>query len=170
MQVFKNSIYAFLSFLTLMSFSQCSTTQKLEKKLPMNFGEVYFQTWVAGTREGGAGINLFIPITKSSNIQLDSVYFRGKRAKLKQGSDELAYVGRFKNRVKHNRDIIMSNEPGAEYGNKVPEVPEKIPFKLENDECVVSYVEEGKTKYFKISDIKSRKAKHMAGTPEPVRQ
>lgn len=47
----------------------------------------------------------------------------------------------------------MSNEPYAEYGNKVPKLPEKPSFKLKENECVVSYKEEDKIKYFKIKNM-----------------
>ena len=47
----------------------------------------------------------------------------------------------------------MSNEPYAEYGNKVPELPKKSFFQLKENECVISYKQSGKTKYFKIKGL-----------------
>ena len=72
--------------------------------------------------------------------------------KIEYVNDALA-VGRFKTEANQKQDIIMSNEPYAEYANKVPELPEKIPFELKDDECVVSYLEKNKIKYFKIEGI-----------------
>ena len=63
------------------SFSQCSSTKKLQKEAPTTFGEVYFEQWVSGMAQGPSGTNIFIEI-KQDNVQLDSVYFRGKVTKL----------------------------------------------------------------------------------------
>src|SRR5690606_41772555 len=81
MKLIKSSIFS-IALLTIMtSFSQCSSSQKLQEKAPVTFGEVYFQRWNAGIQGGGSGINLFIPVM-DTNVVLDSVYFRGKSAKL----------------------------------------------------------------------------------------
>lgn len=137
----------------MMSFSQCASTPKLEKRAPLELGNVYFNEWVAGARYGGSGINLFIPVQSSlNNIQLDTVYFRGKQAKLEHINDTL-FVGRFETYKNKPQDIIMSNEPYGEYGNNAPKIPEKIPFELKEDECVVSYKNASKTKFFKITNI-----------------
>lgn len=137
----------------IVSFSQCASTLKLQDNLPIEIDEVYYQTWVAGVKGGGSGINVFIPMESNSNtILLDSMYFRGKSTKIEYANDTLA-IGRFKTKANQKQDIIMSNEPYAEYANKVPEIPEKIPFELKDDECIVSYLEKNKTKYFKIKGI-----------------
>ncbi len=47
----------------------------------------------------------------------------------------------------------MSNEPNAEYGNPIPKIKEKLPFALKENDCVISYKESDKTKYFKIEKI-----------------
>ncbi len=170
MKLSKKILCLLLLCLVMLSFSQCTSAQKLSKKAPMSFGQAYYKSWVAGTREGGAGINLIIPYTNSNNILLDSVYFRGKSVKLVMASNGSAYVGRFKKRDKSTYDVIMSNEPGAEYGNEVPDLPKPFPFKLENDECIVSYKMKGKTKYFRISNIINKKEVNNTGYPLPIRQ
>lgn len=141
----------------IVSFSQCASTPKLQHNLPLEIDEVYYQTWAAGAKEGGTGINVFIPIKSNSNdIVLDSIYFRGKSTKIEFANTALA-VGRFKIKANQKQDIIMSNQPYAEYANKVPEIPEKIPVELKEDECVVSYLEKNKIKYFKIEGIVKKK-------------
>ena len=134
-------------------FSGCSSTQKLQEKAPLELGEVYYQTWVAGIQGGGSGINIFIPIeSNKNNIKLDSVYFKGRQAKL-EFSNKSLFMGRFNSTANLKNDIIMSNEPYAEYGNKAPELPKKNPFNLNDNECVVSYKHINTIKYFKISNI-----------------
>ncbi len=140
----------------MFSFSQCSSQKKLQDQAPMQLKEVYCQSWVAGVRGGGAGINIFIPtnIKTYDNTRLDSVYFRGKSAKLQIIEDKtIVYVGRFISEANKNQDLVMSGNRKEEYGNKTPMGEEGIPFELKDDECVVSYKVGAKTKYFKIENI-----------------
>ena len=48
-------------------------------------------------------------------------------------------MGNFKDIQK--KDIIMSGNPEDEYGNEAPQLPKKMPFKLNDNECGVSYKE-----------------------------
>jgi hypothetical protein len=154
MKLLKQGFLLLILSFVMASFSQCSSIKSLQEKAPTNFGEVYCQTWVAGARGGGSGINIYIPV-KDLSVKLDSVYFRGKRAKLKFESDNNNIsVGRILtdlNNEKH--DMMMSSDAKQEYGNKLPKIPEKIPFELQNNECVVSYIEDNTTKYFKIENV-----------------
>jgi len=140
----------------MFSFSQCSSQKKLQDKAPVQLMEVYCQSWVAGVRGGGAGINIFIPtnLKTYNHNRLDSVYFRGKSAKLQIIEDKtIVYVGRFISDVNRKQDLIMSSDKKEEYGNKMLKVEEEIPFELKDDECIVSYKVGARTKYFKIKNI-----------------
>lgn len=135
------------------SFSQCSSAKQLETKAPMHFGNAYFQKWLAGVQGGGSGINLVIPVATNS-IALDSVYFRNRSAKLELGAaSPKAYIGRFKTALNQKKDMILSSDPKEEFKNKVPDAVETIPFELKDNECVVSYQDGTKTKYYKITGI-----------------
>ena len=143
------------------AFTNCSSAQKLEKDVPFKIGNVYCQSWVAGIKGGGSGINIFIPLegNLSKTILLDSVYFRGKVSKLEVKTiNPSLFVGRFLSSSNQNRELIMSDKPHAEYGNKPPKPISKIPFKLNPNECVISYLEDGKTLFFKIENISEKKA------------
>lgn len=147
---FIRNTFRFLSLAIIsVSFSQCASTMKLQKEAPTAFGEVYFQSWVAGVKGGGSGTNIFIE-TKSNDLVLDSVYFRGKISKLEtKPSNKQIFIGRFlstSNIEKSNFETTNSD--------KVDE--RDFPFKLEKNECVVSYTEDGKTKYYKIDNIIER--------------
>lgn len=148
-----------LTMLVLMAtLFQCSTAQKLQKEAPINFGEVYCQTWVAGIQGGGSGLNLYIPTSHMTldHQTLDSVYFRGQVAKLeiKEGSDGIIYVGRFQSNFNQPKDdVILSSDQTEEYQNKLPIKTIQIPFELGDDECVVSYQKNDKTLNYKISNI-----------------
>jgi hypothetical protein len=133
--------------------SQCTSTRKVQTNMPLEIGKAYYQNWIAGIEGGGSGINLYIPITSNVNhIELDSVYFQNKVTKLELTNKKLA-IGHFKTNPNQKKDIIMSNEPYAEYGNQVPGFDKKIPFELKGNQCVISYIERSKTKYFMIDSI-----------------
>lgn len=139
--------------LVMSSFSQCSTAQKLQKEAPTEFGNIYCKQWVSGIAEGPSGLDIFIEV-KDPKFQLDSVYFRGKETKLiKDSQKEGVYVGRFTSPSAQKQDIVMSSDPKAEYGNKMPEKPKKTPPDLAHNECIISYVENGKTKYYKLTNV-----------------
>jgi len=153
MKTIKHVLREGLLFFIAVSFFQCSSAQKLEEKVSVTFGEVYCQKWIAGVEGGGSGLNIFIPIN-GSTISLDSVYFRGKAAKLEVSQGKtLLFIGRFHSEINRKRDIIMSNEPYAEYNNPIPIKIKKIPFELKDNECVISYKEGRTTKYFKVDNV-----------------
>ncbi|NNK82903.1 MAG: hypothetical protein HKO92_07255 [Flavobacteriaceae bacterium] len=162
-----------LLVLIMISFSNCSSSYILQTESPIQLGKVYCQSWVAGVQGGGSGLNLYIPVKEKwqSNISLDSVYFRGRVTKLEQKSgDYLIFVGRFLSDTNSKNDVIMSKEPYAEYGNKLPKKVTKIPFDLENSECVVSYKEGKATKYFKIKQITQKELLAYPSAPPQNKQ
>jgi hypothetical protein len=171
MKPFSKTYFKSLLFVILVMslFTNCSSAQKLQKNSPIIFGEVYYQSWVAGVEGGGSGINLFIPITKEvpQSIQLDSVYFRGKISKLEATNGELTlFVGRFLSEFNHKQDIIMNSDSNEEYGNQAPILQNKTPFDLKDSECVVSYIHGTKTKYFKIENIIQKQSEYYPTAPQ----
>ncbi len=85
---------------------------------------------------------------------MDSVYFRGRVTKL--ALKDAQYIGKFNDPVKP--DMIMSGDAREEAGNQPPTLQPKIPFELSKNECVISYTEDGKKKYYKISQVKEKAA------------
>ena len=160
MKTIKKTVFIVLISFIMAGFSQCSSAQKLQDKAPVEITDIYYQRWASGIRDGGAGVDLYFTV-KESKIKLDSAYFRGRVTSLSpnlQKSNQ--YVGRFVT-VKENYDIVMSSEANEEYGNKLPTQENKIPFKLDEHECVISYKEGNKIKYFKIEGIKERQVKEF---------
>jgi len=165
MKVIANII---LFSIVLTGFTNCSSAQKLEKDAPFKIGEVYFQSWVAGVEGGGAGTNIFIPIEDNliKTVQLDSVYFRGKASILEfKPNYPSLYIGRFLSSSNQMKDLIMSDEPNAEYGNKLPEPIKSIPFELKLKECVISYLSDGKKLFYKIENITEKRAVQYPSAP-----
>lgn len=138
----KHLVSSILILILIFCLFQCSSTLKLEKKAPIEFSDVYCQSWNTGTKEGGSGVNIFIKIMDTS-VVLDNVYFRGKATKLQiNPSIPLLYVGRFTSKANRSNNNLINAS--------------KTPFKLKDSECVISYLVGKKNHYFKISNITVR--------------
>ncbi|GGI56327.1 hypothetical protein [Winogradskyella haliclonae] len=153
--------FRFLSIAIIsVSFAQCASTMKLEKEAPTTFGDVYCQSWVAGVKGGGSGTNIFIETLKD-DIVLDSVFFRGKVSKLEtKPKNRQLFIGRF---------LSTSNTEGVNLENSKSDIisGKDFPFELENNECVVSYIKEGKTRYYKLSNIIERQTDALPMSTPP---
>ncbi len=136
--------------------SRCGSAQKTQASSPIQIGECYYQQWIGGIEGGGSGIDIYIPIISNLNkIELDSVYFQGKGVKLEVKNESIA-IGRFMTDLNRKKDIIMSNEPYAEYGNQVNRSILKQWPTLKNNQCVISYKEAAKIKYFMIDNLSEK--------------
>ena len=151
----------FLSFsalLILMSFSNCANGKQLQEDPPKAVKEAYYTTWTGGVRGSGSGYNLFIPVAADLEIEMDTVYFRGRKGVLeKELSEPNLYVARFINPGK-TKDLVMHKDPEMEYGNEPPVIIEKIPFELEEGEAVVRYTKDGVEKFFRLKNIQKKES------------
>ena len=131
------------------SFSQCGNAQyNLERTPPqsLNTQEAYYQVAHPGIREGNTYVTVYFPATE--DIALDSLYFRGQKAKfdLKDGQ----YVAVL---VEESKEKLVLSEQGST-PKSTEETKEAIPFDLQPEECVISYEESGKIKYLKLDAIR----------------
>ena len=159
-------LFGYLMLVVIMaSLSHCSSAQKLQKDAPTTFGETYYKHWVSGVAEGPSGLNIFIEL-RDESIQLDSVYFRGKVAKFEvKPANKLLFIGRFINESTEKRDMIMNSNTAQEYGNTAPKIETNNPFDLGQNECVVSYKNNGKTRYYKLTNIVKKESIHIPMSP-----
>jgi len=154
----------------LIAFTQCASSQKIDKVAPVTFKQPYFQNWVAGIKGGGAGFMVYLPIDENPDVKLEEIYFKGKSVKLERKRNEAVYVGRYTDpKTLRDENLIMSGDRKEEFKNKPPgEVEKKIPFELKADECVISYTKDGKIGYFKLDKLPE---KQMEAYPmSPARQ
>lgn len=159
MKISNPTFKSFTMLIILMTLFNCSSSKvKLEEKAPLEYSRPYFQEWVAGIEDGGSGVNIYFPnLVVKNNAIVDSVFFRKMKGKLRNG--KASYFASLKKDMP--QDIVMSDDPKAEYGNKTQE----FPFDLKNDECVISYIEKGETKYFKIVDLKEKEGEYYPTSP-----
>lgn len=152
----------------MMLFTQCATTQ-VDSKPPVAIVDAYAESWVAGVRGGGSGTNVFVTVSEA--MALDSLYFRGKTAKLRplQLSKNHGYVARFSNSANSERDLVMHSDPKKEYGNTVAveRNSNTFPFQIKPNQAMVSYQKGKQIRYFLIENISTRKSKEFPSAPTP---
>lgn len=163
----KKQFFGFILMVAILfSFTQCSSAQKLQlqEKTSFELGEVSFQKWIAGVQGGGSGYHFLINVVSNkNNVVFDSVYFREYQAKIEIG--KIGYVANIKTEINQREDIIMSNNGKEEYGNKSRLKTANFPFKLTENECVISYIENGITKYLKVKNLVEKPREEHPSVP-----
>ena len=140
-------------FALLFGFTQCASL-KLEKKAPFVVTSAVYNHWVGGM-PGVSGTKVEIRLENKADIVFDSLYFLNRVTKIEIKSEKAhtLLIANYSTSNRQNRDIILDSDPKKEVNNKIPDA-DKFPFELKENEAVISYKEESKTKYFKISNLK----------------
>ncbi len=150
------NLYSAISFMTLIFFSSCASTQKLESTTPFVLAKTTCRPWTAGIKGGGSGMEVLFVMHKvdATELVFEGVYFRDDYAKLEDKGVAGKYHAKFTNKNK-KPDIIMHADGRKEGGNTAPELNTvKVPFEIKPNEAVLVYTQSGTTKYFKVKDIK----------------
>lgn len=145
MKLLKKTLHTLVFIGVIATTFQCASpkevipTTTFEEPTAFSVKPVYFQEWYAGISVGGTGINVFVPIVNENpNITIDSVYFRNLKGKL----------------INKDGKYYASLENASKlYTFKKAEKPADYPFILNDYECAISYIEDGKTKYFKVRNL-----------------
>jgi len=147
-------------FFIAMLFLNCNSskngnfTYSITQNPPFTIVEAYSQKWMAGIKEGGSGINIYITIENmETGTSINEIYFRNKITKANHTTDS-QYIGYYK--TNENRDVLMDSNPKKEAENTPPK---QFPFKLEESEAVISYLFKGKDYYFKVSYVTEKEIK-----------
>ena len=153
------SIKLLLLICIAVSFSQCSTV-KLTETAPFKVTGATYHNWVGG-QPGVSGTNLIIGVNDDTNITFKKIYFHNKSVDVSveerndkkyvianiNTSAEMILVTRTTTTV--NGGVVMSDKR-----NKPKIKRETIPFNLESNEAVISYISGKKTYYYKVSKVK----------------
>ena len=153
-----NFLALLISAIILLSISASCGTCKMEKEsfvltqnTPFTVKSSYCQKWVSGIKEGGSGLDIYAIINDiSEGVTLKEFYFRGKSVDVKTSKDPV-FEGYYKNDI--NKSVIMDNNSIIEATNTPPKIS---PFKLENNEAVLSYDYNNKVYYHKILNIEEK--------------
>jgi hypothetical protein len=131
----------FISMVFLILFS-CSSQHKMIKESAI---VASYQSWVAGVRGGGSGINFYIDLTSElpAHIELKRVIFRGFEV-LFEKQDNLHFQAMIKtsdNQQKHEED----NTPNV--------TSSKSDIKLQDNEAILVFLKNGKEYQQKITNV-----------------
>ena len=158
MKLLKKVCYAIIFIGIIATTFQCASPKEVSTtfKVPTSFKvkSVYFQEWYAGIKVGGTGINVFVPVVnKRNNTTIDSIYFRNLKGKLV---------------VKDDRYFAMLKNDSPYYTFQGSEKSDDYPFTLNDQECAISYVENGETKYLKITKVKEMEGTYYENGPPSI--
>lgn len=151
----KTKLIPFIAVITILisCLVSCSSVKESSnKKPPFKITSATYNNWIGG-QPGVNGVVVKVVID-NPKVTLDSVYFRNMKTefeKTKNTSEEI-YIGHF-TYPNSKKDVILHSDPKKEFGNEVPDISKKIPFELNKDEAVVSYIYKGIKNYFKISNL-----------------
>ena len=149
----KPSKYFLVLFLVVV-FSKCATTQ-FEQKPPFVITSAVYNNWSV---KKTAAKGLIVNIGYDSNyvIKFDTIYFskRAEKLSISKVKDKKMISAIFSSMVKP--DVILDENSTNEIHNHFP-VIKNMPFKLKQNEAIISYKIKDKTKYFKINSIKKGK-------------
>ena len=126
-------------------------SSKFKKKLPFKIEKGFYQNWTGG-QPGVGGIRFeFIISDLSENVEFKNIYFKNNKEQLYlRKSDNNNVVTA--NISKENADrinLIMHIDATKEFNNTLPNTSD-FPFKLKNNECVISYLESDIENFYKL--------------------
>ncbi len=136
---------------------QTEQTVQFQFCFPQKIKKVYYKKWVGGIKGAGGGTNFYLEFKKplSAKIQLEKIYFQKREGKIQLRSKNL-YVTYF--RIKPNKEDEITDNNIQNVNTTKPQNPEptasKFRFVLKENEAVLEYLENHKTKFFKIKNIK----------------
>ena len=136
--------------LLALSFGQCAS-MKMENNHPFKIESATTES----LPETNA-LNLAIEFTASKTIDFKKVYFQNRIADavVEQKSNKKHIVAQYKTSLlEGKKDIILHADPKEEFGNTPNNPTEKFPFKLKENEAMVSYTIGDKIHYVKVENI-----------------
>jgi hypothetical protein len=142
----------FLIGIILIFFFQCGSL-KFENDPPFKILTATYQNGYEVPKTFGDTV-VNISYTSTKEISFDSIYFNNKIAKLEVASSNSnkRLICFFKT-SNFSSEFVLDENPIKELHNPLPNF-QKFPFKLKNNEAIISYKVDEKIKYFRISDLK----------------
>jgi hypothetical protein len=132
-------------------FSQCAAT-KFDSKPPFTITGATYNSWVGG-QQGVSGIRLVFNYESKETIKFQKVYFANKVGSLepREKDGKVFLTGHISTSTRRGKELVLDIDPKKEMKNELPE--KTFPFELKENEAVISYLENGVTKFYKVKDI-----------------
>lgn len=129
---------------TLLAFTNCAN--QMQTSFPVGITEIYYQYWVAGVQGGGSGTNVFLQLEKElpKSCTIQQLYFQQGLAKpVAQSATQFQFS--FSRNSNWNR--------GNDIPSDVSDKTIKTPFPIEDNQAILEYTYNGKTKFYKITNL-----------------
>ena len=156
MKTLKIIFSIFISFL----FLQCASLQ-FENQPPFIIeSATYYHNKTELLKKGNS--KMYIRYTSKDKIVFDSLFFRNKKSKIDiKTKGDLKYIFVDIKKTSILKDFTLDANPIKELKNKFPQSA-NFPFKLKEDEAIISYISKEKTKYFRIKNVKTSTKKFIS--------
>lgn len=131
----------------------CASKKELKTELPFRLGQVYAQRWIIEENPEEIGYDVIIPI-RSLNTRratLQKLYHRGKAINVKIELRKIGAVAIAEYPIHKTATSIGDSPPN---GNEGIFDESLLPFKITRTQAVLTYLEDGEIKYFKIESIR----------------
>jgi hypothetical protein len=144
--------YKIISFLliTAISLTFCAMKQEFQTEFPQEIQSVFYQKIKKGSQSSVVNFYIEFKNSLSANIKLEKIYFQNQESSVQEITPK-DFKSTFLQSNK-KEDLIMDKNPAKEYGNKAP-VVQKSKFDLKSNEAVLEYTKDGKTLFYKISNV-----------------
>jgi hypothetical protein len=142
----KNALLFTAGAFVILLFASCGSNNGLQERAPAQFNKVYY-TYTSN------GIQLNIPVASIQDqfISLDAVYFHGMKSQLKKSEEKPNhYIADFR---MGSGEMVMHKDAEEEYGNKPPQLPEKSPYSIAEDEAILVFTQNDEIKYYRLTGI-----------------
>lgn len=153
MNTIKCSIRILAVAVSIGSLVGCSSSKSIPfvEDPPFSIGDSYYQEWVVGLEDAGAGTNIHLSFSDiEKNITIQDVYFRRQKFKAQNfplfRDQYVGYGKKFRSYIKDGEAVELVVDGDGETDVK----DEIFPFALGDEEAVISYIENGVTRYYKV--------------------
>lgn len=125
----------------------CASKETFQTQFPIPISDYFYQI-------NGNKTHFVIEFQQSilEEIQLEKLYFRNQTAEIKLISSQKVEAVFFK------PDLILDVNPENEYGNQPP-ISQKQRFQLNSNEAVLEFIQKGKIKHYKFTNVTEKSNK-----------
>ncbi|PID69372.1 MAG: hypothetical protein CR989_01925 [Flavobacteriales bacterium] len=140
-------------------FTQCAGSQFVNNPPFVVESVTQHQLTDSNNNDKGTLFKIALKNVDTNAISFEKIYFNNKGTNVLMAlTDENTLITAKFVRNISGRNLVLHKDPKKEIGNKPPVLVEKPPFKMKDNEAVLTYTENGITKYFKLENIKKGKA------------
>ena len=139
-----------ISFTAIFLIS-CKSNQ-FNYKPPFKVISATYSNWVGG-QQGVSGINLVFYLESKESINFQKIYFNKKEIKVesKVEKGKIILSGNISTSTINNNHLEQDIDKKKEIKNELIDTP--FPFKLKENEAVLSYLEKDKIKFYKVEKL-----------------